>query len=178
MNDPVVHALETAGSTNDEAIRLALLGAPEGTVVTADFQTAGRGRDGRGWVSPRGQNLLLSIVVRPRLKPSGAPVLTLLAAHAVQDTLASFGIPSAVKKPNDVLVEGKKIAGILTESRSKGDALEWCVVGVGLNVNAGKEDLPEEAVSLRMLGHEKSVSEARDLFLKNFRERYESQAGS
>jgi BirA family biotin operon repressor/biotin-[acetyl-CoA-carboxylase] ligase len=168
-----IHHHAVLKSTNDEAIRLALEGAPEGTVVTADLQTKGRGRDGRTWESGKGSDLLLSLLLRPPIKASQASGLTLVAAHAVQKTLEGLGISSKIKKPNDVLVNGKKIAGILTESQSKGAHLEWCVVGVGLDVNSVKGEIPEEAVSIRMiLGKEADLGRIKAEFLENFKTQY------
>jgi len=167
------HHYETLSSTNDEAIQLAASGEPEGTVVTADFQLSGRGREGRAWQSVRGKDLLLSLVLRPTFTINHLSGITLLAAEAVHDTLKVFGITSEIKRPNDVLVKGKKIAGILTESQSKGNAVDWCVVGVGINVNTGKEELLPTATSLTALLHRSvGIEEVKMTFLDCFSERY------
>jgi len=164
---------ETLSSTNDEAIQLAQSGEPEGTVVTADFQLNGRGREGRAWQSPRGKDLLLSLILRPSFTVSHLSGITLLAAEVVHDALRVFGVTSEIKRPNDVLVHGKKIAGILTESQSKGDAVDWCVLGVGLNVNSGHDDLLPTATSLsQILGRTVELEEVKTTFLDCFEEKY------
>jgi BirA family biotin operon repressor/biotin-[acetyl-CoA-carboxylase] ligase len=129
---PRLH-LRTTDSTNDRARALAAAGAPHGTVVTAAEQTAGRGRAGRKWSAPPGHALLMSLVLRswPRLLP-------LAAAVAVAEVA---GPQARIKWPNDVLVDGRKVAGILVEGRPQEG---WMVVGIGLNVAVRVEDLPPE----------------------------------
>jgi BirA family biotin operon repressor/biotin-[acetyl-CoA-carboxylase] ligase len=128
-------------STNSRARELAEAGAPGGTVVTAAEQTAGRGRRGRSWVAPAGGALLYSAVVRPLerrhgLLPLAAAVAACEAAEALED-----GLECAIKWPNDVWVDGRKLAGILIEARpQKG----WAVVGVGLNLAIAAEEFPPE----------------------------------
>ena len=146
--------LPTAGSTNDIARQLAAGGTPEGTVVVAEQQTAGRGRRGRTWVSPPGC-LYLSVVLRPRLHPSNAFYLTMLAAIAVLDGVyGEAGLTCQVKWPNDILVGGKKLAGILTETSTTGDSLDFAVVGIGLNVNLDATAFPEIARTATSLSGE------------------------
>lgn len=173
------HHYPTLGSTNNEAIRLANEGKEEGTVVTADFQTDGKGRNGNHWDSARDRDLLLSVVLRPVFSTSRASGLTLVAARAVQKALDSFNIASAIKKPNDVLVGGKKISGILTESRSQGDKIDWCVVGVGLNINSLQDEIPEGATSMRLAkGQELDREHVKERVLKFFAEEYQQYQGS
>ncbi|KAF1073787.1 biotin--[acetyl-CoA-carboxylase] ligase [Halodesulfovibrio sp. MK-HDV] len=130
-----VHYLPSVGSTNIEAMQLAFTDAPEGTVVVADEQTGGRGRQGRTWHSPLGCGLYVSVVLRPDIAPNEAPIITLLtnvaAAEAVYELV---GILPVCKWPNDVLIEGCKIAGNLTEIFLSGDAVGHIVSGVGINV--------------------------------------------
>lgn len=132
---PVV--LETVDSTNEEAKRRASAGAPDGTLVWAVQQTGGRGRDGRGWASAPG-NLYCSLLMRPDYPAAEAMQLGFVTANAVADTVAAALPRSAMvtcKWPNDVLVEGRKIAGILLESEAAaGGGLAWVVIGVGINV--------------------------------------------
>jgi BirA family biotin operon repressor/biotin-[acetyl-CoA-carboxylase] ligase len=129
-----VHA--EVGSTNDEARRLAEAGAAEGTLVTAETQTAGRGRAGRRWLTPPGAGLAFSVVLRPRLAPSQAGGLTMLAGLAVCEAIESAtGLAASLKWPNDVLVGGKKAGGILVENELEGDQLAYAIVGIGLNVS-------------------------------------------
>jgi BirA family transcriptional regulator, biotin operon repressor / biotin---[acetyl-CoA-carboxylase] ligase len=132
LGRPRLH-LRVTTSTNDRARELAQAGAPHGTLVTATEQTAGRGRQGRTWSAPAGRALLMSIVLRetPALLP-------LAAALAVADVAGS---DARVKWPNDVLVDGRKVAGILAEARVQEG---WAVVGIGLNVALRLEDLPAE----------------------------------
>ena len=135
LGEPRIHHAEI-GSTNEEARNLAIAGATHGTLVTADSQTAGRGRQGRVWSAPPKSSLLCSLVLRepPNLLP-------LAAGLAVADTVASYGLVPKVKWPNDVLVNDRKIAGILAEGRP---AEGWAVLGIGLNVAVQLDDLPEE----------------------------------
>jgi BirA family transcriptional regulator, biotin operon repressor / biotin---[acetyl-CoA-carboxylase] ligase len=140
-----LHCHEELESTNDRAKALADEGAEHGEVVVAERQTAGRGRRGRTWVSTPRRNVAFSVILRPdELPPARAAELTLVAAVAVCDALRLAGVDAGIKWPNDVLVGGKKIAGILTEMAAESDRVHWAVVGVGVNVNARPEDFPEE----------------------------------
>lgn len=134
--------LGDAGSTNAEAARMAREGAPDGTVVTARRQSAGRGRRGRDWISPEG-NLYMSVLMRPPVPLAAAAGLSLVAAIAVGDTVCRFlPDPGRVqhKWPNDILVGGAKIAGILLESAGGGrSAVDWVVVGCGVNIASHPE---------------------------------------
>jgi BirA family biotin operon repressor/biotin-[acetyl-CoA-carboxylase] ligase len=136
-----ITTLASVGSTNDEAKRLAQEGAPEGTVVVATVQTAGRGRRGKVWASPAG-NLFLSVVLRPPIAPSGAPPLSpalgLAVALAIEEVAP---LAAELKWPNDVMVGGRKVAGILTESVVLGGKLVAVIAGFGINVGA---ELPPE----------------------------------
>jgi BirA family biotin operon repressor/biotin-[acetyl-CoA-carboxylase] ligase len=124
--------LESCASTNDEAARLARAGAQRGTVVIAERQSAGRGRDGRVWESPPG-GLYLSAVLRPPLPIVDVPPMTLAIGIAVCDAARSVGAACVLKWPNDVLVGGRKLAGILVETQSQGNRLESVVAGIGIN---------------------------------------------
>jgi BirA family transcriptional regulator, biotin operon repressor / biotin---[acetyl-CoA-carboxylase] ligase len=141
------HPMQLLGSTpstNDEAKRGAKEGAPHGATWVAEEQTAGRGRQGRTWTSPRGENLLFSVLLRVVCPPSRLPPLAIAAGLAVRDAVASAAPAAAplVKWPNDVLVDGRKIAGILVEAITAGSRVEAVVVGVGLNVHT--RDFPAE----------------------------------
>jgi len=130
-------------STNDLARELAAQGAPEGTAVLAREQTRGRGRQGRGWVSPRGEGLYLSVILRPPLAPSQATILTLAAAIGVAETLAlDYQIAADIKWPNDIQARGKKICGILIETSIEKSQLDYAVLGIG--VNLGQREFPGE----------------------------------
>lgn len=149
--------LESCGSTNDEAARLARAGASRGTVVIAERQTAGRGRDGRAWESPPG-GLYMSIVLRPPLALVAVPPMTLAIGIGVCEAARAFGARSVLKWPNDLLVVsnspalpggGRKLAGVLVEAQSQGNRLESVVVGIGINLSG---ELPaalgERAITL------------------------------
>ena len=142
LGTPRLH-LRATGSTNDRARELAAAGAPHGTLVTAAEQSAGRGRQGRRWSAPAGHALLASVVLRepPELLPLAAAVAV---ADAVVATLPMQGAAVAIKWPNDVLLEGRKVAGILAEGRPQE---RWAVLGVGLNVAVGLADLPAELLT-------------------------------
>jgi BirA family transcriptional regulator, biotin operon repressor / biotin---[acetyl-CoA-carboxylase] ligase len=148
--------LASCGSTNDLAAERARAGAPAGSVVATDAQTAGRGRLGRSWHSPAGENLYFSILLRPARPPAEIPPLTLLVGAAVAVALQAFGLSPRLKWPNDVQLidetgRRRKVAGILTEMASLGARVQHVVVGVGLNVNALEfpAELAERATSLR-----------------------------
>jgi len=132
---------DEVGSTNDEAWRLALEGAPAWTVVAAGHQTAGRGRLGRTWVDVPGNALLFSVVLRPRIAPPRLPLITLAAAR---DMIEAAQVPSLrCKWPNDLVVGGRKCGGILAEAELVGDAVMHVVLGMGINLSGRENDLPE-----------------------------------
>ena len=139
-------------STSTLATLAAVDGAPEGATWVAEVQTAGRGRLGRVWHSPPGENVYLSVVLRPRLRPPEAPALTLACAVAVAEAVeAVTGLGPRVKWPNDLLLHGRKVAGILLEMRAEPEQVAFVVVGVGLNVNTEAFPWPLDgtATSLR-----------------------------
>jgi BirA family biotin operon repressor/biotin-[acetyl-CoA-carboxylase] ligase len=133
------------GSTNDWAKELALLGAEEGTVAIAETQKAGHGRLGREWVSPKG-GLWFSVIFRPELKPAEASKLVFVAGLAVAEALhESYALPVETKWPNDVLMNERKVCGILAEMNTTGEKVNFVVIGVGINANFdATEALPEE----------------------------------
>jgi BirA family biotin operon repressor/biotin-[acetyl-CoA-carboxylase] ligase len=145
FGDRLVH-LASCGSTNDEAAQLARDGAAHGTVVIADSQRTGRGRDGRAWASPHATGLYLSIVLRPTLALPQVPPLTLALGIATCDAAREVGAAARLKWPNDVLVGMRKLAGILVETQSRGDRLDAVIAGIGVNVRGG--DLPGTATSI------------------------------
>jgi len=130
-----VYVYRTIGSTNDRASELAAQGAPHGTLVVADEQTAGRGRAGRRWITPPGSALAFSLVLRlPAAGQATIAPLNALGAMAVVDALGEVGVAARVKWPNDVILGGRKACGILVEGAWVDDALESVVLGIGLNV--------------------------------------------
>src|SRR3972149_2437761 len=137
-----LHYYATLGSTNDRAAELARAGAPEGTLVVADEQTAGRGRSGRRWHSPAGSGLALSLVLRPTtLGSREIAAIGLIGAMGSIEALAEYGMQPELKWPNDVLLNGAKVGGILAEASWTGSELDHVILGIGLNV--GKAPLPE-----------------------------------
>jgi BirA family biotin operon repressor/biotin-[acetyl-CoA-carboxylase] ligase len=147
--------LETTGSTNDDARRLATEGAPEGTVVLAEHQSQGRGRLGRKWDSPAGTGLYLSVLLRPTDAPGDLGRYAIAAAVAVCAACREFaGDQAVIKWPNDVLAHGRKLAGVLSELRHVASGADL-VLGIGVNANQSgvdfDEPLRETATSLRML---------------------------
>ncbi len=128
---------QTIGSTNDEALAWAAQGASDLSLVAADEQTAGRGRSGRKWFTPRGAALALSLILRPTSAERSYPARTTgLGALALTDALGKHGLAAQIKWPNDVLVNGRKAAGILVEAVWTGESLEALVLGMGVNVSA------------------------------------------
>ncbi len=153
------HYLDRADSTNAVLAKLAARGAPEGTVVVAEQQGAGRGRMARGWHSPPGVGLYCSILLRPRVEVARVTSLPLVAGLAVADAVAPHlpvASPPAVKWPNDIWAGGKKLCGILCELEAETDGVHHVIVGIGLNVNFTARDFPPDlrrtATSLRLAG--------------------------
>jgi len=145
-----VRYFDTISSTMDAAFQLGVEGAPEGTVVCAESQTKGKGRLGRSWVSPKGKGIYMSILLRPELMPTDLTQLTLLSAVAVCEAVTKFwDIPARIKWPNDILVNNKKLAGILTESSAEMDRVRFVVIGIGINVSATVNQLPPRSTSLK-----------------------------
>jgi BirA family transcriptional regulator, biotin operon repressor / biotin---[acetyl-CoA-carboxylase] ligase len=148
-----VHHFFTIGSTNDAALEMGHAGAPHGTVVLAEQQTAGRGRVGRPWHSEKSNGIYMSVLLRPALSPVDAPLITLVAGLAARDAVAEqTDVAPDLRWPNDLLLNGKKFGGILTEMHAEPDRVHFVVVGIGINVN--HETLPAElrglATSLRI----------------------------
>ncbi len=158
-----IEKLEEVSSTNTLLRKRAEQGAAEGLVLTADYQTEGRGKPGREWVSPRGKNLLFSLLLRPAFSPAKAPLMTQLACRSVAKVLERhYQLVPVFKRPNDILINGKKICGILIEALSKSDHVESLVIGIGLNVNAEGEELFAGSTSIKA---ETGKSIDRDLLL-------------
>lgn len=143
------------GSTNEVAKDMAEKGAPEGTLVIADEQKAGKGRLGRRWLAPAGSSLLVSLIFYPDLAPDQAQRLTMLCSLAIADAIrAVTGLQPRLKWPNDILLNLKKAGGILTETGVTGDRLDYVIVGVGLNVNMDVSHIPEIAATATSLSQE------------------------
>jgi BirA family transcriptional regulator, biotin operon repressor / biotin---[acetyl-CoA-carboxylase] ligase len=169
---------EQIDSTNEEAKRLAAAGAAAGTLVWAAEQRAGRGRRGRGWASPPG-NLYVSLLLRPACPPAQACQLNFVAAVALAEALAALlpaGAAVALKWPNDVLVRGAKVSGILLEASAASDrSIDWLVIGVGVNVAGHPADTPYPATSLQREGApDATVARVLQAFAQRFLAWYET----
>ena len=148
-------------STNSDAFALAWDGAPDGTCVIADVQTAGRGRLGRSWIAPAGSAVLTSVVLRPPLTPQTATLLTLAAGIAVARTVKRVtDIEPWIKWPNDIFVANKKLAGILTEMHAELDKVHFVVIGIGMNVNIDRKALPAD---IRKIATSLSIEAKREI---------------
>ncbi len=141
--------LSQCTSTNDECLRRAEAGAPEGTLVVTEVQSAGRGRLGREWLSESGQGLLFSFLARPTLPPEVLVTLPLVAGCAVTTVLRAYGFDAGLKWPNDVLIDERKVCGILCEAHTSAKGIEGIVVGIGINVGAVPEAVAYRAVGLK-----------------------------
>lgn len=151
-----LYYLEETGSTNIDARQLAEEGAPHGTTVVADRQKSGRGRRGRTWQSPAGSAVYMTILLRPDFLPDKASMLTLVMALSVTDAIVEMtGLDVGIKWPNDIVVNKKKVCGILTEMNAEPDSIHYVVIGAGINVNnespqAFPEEIRQSATSLKI----------------------------
>ncbi len=138
---------DTTGSTNDDARILAAKGCPSGALVVAETQSAGRGRHGREWVSPPGGGIYATLVLRPQLALEHVPLFTLTAAVAAADAVAAVcDLAPTIKWPNDLLVNSRKVVGILTEAVSEVESVDFLLIGIGINVNTPAVQLPERPI--------------------------------
>lgn len=140
-------------STNNKAKELAFE-VEEGTILIAEEQLQGRGRLGRNWASPNGKGIYMSIILKPEVDPMKVAKITLVGAAAVNRALAELGIKSEIKWPNDIIIQGKKVCGILTEMNCELNMINYVIMGIGINVNSNEEDIPEDlkdtATSLKL----------------------------
>ncbi len=177
----VLHYYDSIDSTNVQAKRLAEEGAPHGTLVTADLQTAGRGRRGRSWDSPPGSNLYFTILLRPQIAPDKASMLTLVMALAVAQGIKKVcgdRVQPGIKWPNDIVMDGRKVCGILTEMSLsvEQDSIQYVVIGVGINVRKRQfaEELQGRAIALEELSGPVNRSELLAAVLESFEGAYEA----
>ncbi|WP_286029245.1 biotin--[acetyl-CoA-carboxylase] ligase [Anaerotignum lactatifermentans] len=173
-----IYFYEETDTTNNRARELALEGAPEGTLVVAEKQTAGRGRRGKVWESPLGTGIWMSLVLRPQIMPAEASVLTLLCGLATAEAIeAETGLSAGIKWPNDILINGKKAVGILTEMDCEMSEVHFVIPGIGINVNTASfpPEIAEIATSL-YLECGKTVSRRRMVHkvLERLEEHYET----
>jgi BirA family biotin operon repressor/biotin-[acetyl-CoA-carboxylase] ligase len=137
--------LDETVSTNSDAFRLAETGADEGTTVIADAQSGGKGRRGRAWSSPTGVNLYCSVILRPSIMPHEAPQLTFLSAVAVARAIeVTTALKPEIKWPNDVLINGRKVAGLLNEMSAETDGINFVILGIGVNLNMTSDLFPAD----------------------------------
>ena len=175
-----LHVYDRIESTNTTALALAEQGAPEGTVILADSQTQGRGRMGRHWISPPNRNLYVSIILRPDGDPQRIGLWSLAAAVAVARTIEqATTLPARLKWPNDILIHGKKVSGLLLESAIRNGRFKYLVLGVGLNVNLTRDVLPDSlrnsVTSLREeLGRELDRTEILQRLLEQLENQHQS----
>lgn len=164
-------------STNQYAKRIGEEGAPEGTLVVADEQTQGKGRSGRAWTTPRGTAIAMTLLVRPQLSPSRISMVTLVMGLAVASACRElYDLPVGIKWPNDVVIHGKKLCGILTELSAEMMSVNYVVIGTGINVNVKEfpEELQKTATSLALeLGHETGRAELIAACMEYFERYYE-----
>jgi BirA family transcriptional regulator, biotin operon repressor / biotin---[acetyl-CoA-carboxylase] ligase len=139
-----IHYFDSIDSTNSMAHRLAADGAGEGSVVVAEAQTKGQGRLGRSWISPPGCNLYLSLILRPVIAATAAPQMTLVAGLAVAEAVGDWTPRAAIKWPNDVVIDGRKLAGILAAMDAEQECVRFVILGIGVNLNSTAGDFPPE----------------------------------
>ncbi|OFI01495.1 bifunctional ligase/repressor BirA [Clostridium acetireducens DSM 10703] len=168
-----INYFETIDSTNIKAKELALQGEKEGTVIISEEQTLGKGRLGRGWASPKYKGIWMSLILKPNIDIMKAPKITQIGAAAIVKALREMNIKSFVKWPNDIVLNNKKICGILTEMSGELNRISYVIMGIGINVNINKEDFSEEiravATSLKEeVGHKISRKELVGKVLNNF----------
>jgi len=150
-----ITVLEQTDSTNDAILRISTPNSEEGLVIFAEHQTAGRGQRGNRWESTAGKGLWFSILLRPRIDINNSPRLTAWAAEAISDVIRNeFFLKTTIKLPNDVQIDGRKVAGVLVEMRAQEKAPHLAIAGIGINVNQSLEDFPKKlrarAISLAM----------------------------
>jgi BirA family biotin operon repressor/biotin-[acetyl-CoA-carboxylase] ligase len=149
-SDKKIHYFDYLSSTMDKAMQLGMSGAASGSIVLAESQIKGRGRLGRSWLSPKYQGIYLSLILRPKISPAACPILTLMSAVSICEAIKEVcGQDAKIKWPNDVLMNNKKLAGILTEMNAEVDKVNFVVIGIGLNVNNDKKSLLAQATSLK-----------------------------
>jgi BirA family biotin operon repressor/biotin-[acetyl-CoA-carboxylase] ligase len=164
-----IRHFHTLDSTNSKAYQLALNGAEEGEVVISESQEKGRGRLGREWFSPPFLNLYLSVILRPKISPHQASLITLMAAVATADAIQKFsGLFPLIKWPNDILLRGRKVAGLLNEIHSEMDRIHFVILGIGVNLNTEEKMFSKEiragATSLKV---EMGQTISRKVFLQS-----------
>lgn len=160
---------ESVSSTNDIAWQEAINGSPEGTVICADYQTQGRGRLGRKWLAPKGSSILASVILRPQIEAAESQLVTVIGTLAICDTIENVtGIKTLVRFPNDCVINGRKVAGVLVESRFISGRQDLFILGVGINVNIRKTEFGVLSKIATSLNIETGKDISCQLLLKNF----------
>ncbi|MTI71783.1 MAG: biotin--[acetyl-CoA-carboxylase] ligase [Firmicutes bacterium] len=139
-----IYHFDSLDSTNIKAKKLAIKGENEGTIIIGEEQTKGKGRLGRYWTSPKGKGVWLSIILRPNIEPTKASYITQIGAAAVSKAISDMGIKNYIKWPNDIVINNKKVCGILTEMSGEINKVNYIVIGMGINVNLNKKEVPKE----------------------------------
>ena len=172
-----VHYRDLVDSTNTWAKDLAKEGMPEGTICVTDAQTAGKGRRGRTWISPKGESIYMSLILRPEILPEQASMLTLVMGLSVVEACEKlYQVDAHIKWPNDMVINGKKVCGILTEMSLAGSKIDYVIVGTGINVNQSSfaEEIQKTATSIALeVGHVVDRKELQDAVLEIFAYNYE-----
>lgn len=171
-----IHYFDSIDSTNKKAKEIAQ-DEEEGAVLIAEEQTEGKGRMGRTWISPKGKGIWMTIILKPNIEPMKVPKITLIGAAAVHKALDKMGIKTQIKWPNDILIDGKKICGILTEMSGELNLINYIIMGIGINVNLDEKDIPDElkdrATSLKIsLGKETNRKKLTAYILNEFEDLY------
>lgn len=173
----IIHYEKEIDSTNNKAKELAREGAEEGLLVVADKQTSGKGRLGRNWESPAGTGIWMSLILRPKILPQYASQITLIAGLCMCETLkAMTGLEASIKWPNDVVINRKKICGILTEMSAEMEGINYIILGIGVNVNMTV--FPEELPYASSLALEGGMEYSRKAIIDDFLERFEKDYNS
>ena len=173
-----IYAYRQLDSTNDVAYRLAMSGEKEGAVVISEYQTKGRGRLGRKWISPKNKGAYFSLILRPDILAKDVSTITAFVSLGVTKAIRdATGLPATIKWPNDIFIKRKKVSGILIESSAESDKVNFIVAGIGININTEKDMLPKEATSLAIerkkeilrVDFVKSVLKTLDIYYRIFR---------
>ncbi len=172
-----IYYYDCLGSTNDQARMLAEQGAEEGSLIIAETQNTGKGRMGRAFFSPEGCGIWMSLILKPEIPPMDASMVTLVGAMAVHEMMQDYGIAAGIKWPNDIVIDGRKVTGILTEMSAGPDRINYIVIGIGINANMKffPEELEKTAISMSMVTGEnyhraEIIACVMDHFEKNYRE--------
>ena len=172
-----IYYYDCLGSTNDQARMLAEQGAEEGSLIIAETQNTGKGRMGRAFFSPEGCGIWMSLILKPEIPPMDASMVALVGAMAVQEMMQDYGITSGIKWPNDIVIDGRKVTGILTEMSAGPDRINSIVIGIGINANMKffPEELEKTAISMSMVTGEnyhraEIIACVMEHFEKNYRE--------